>query len=288
MVEERGGAVNKNLATGEIELRVKSLRVLSEAEVPPFPIEENSKTKDEMGKWLTNASLEMMKNKPESCIQYTDSLLGKYQQELGGSIIYVLNLRAASLAYLGLYKEAGDLMKMCAQAVPDMINGYNKCMALTPFGAQQLSWEQPEVTLNTTFSEKGFLASAEINGNKNKLYFAPDQINSSISEADAGKLNMKIIEFEDHTTATGKKRMAIANELKLGNLLIKNVQFNLTEGNDIILGNSFLRLIPQFSIESQKLVLMQQVQSFTNAKQYPLLLINYTFCFRDPDDDTQK
>ena len=103
----------------------------------------------------------MMKNKPESCIQYTDSLLGKYQQELGGSIIYVLNLRAASLAYLGLYKEAGDLMKMCAQAVPDMINGYNKCMALTPFGAQQLSWEQPEVTLNTTFSEKGFLASAE-------------------------------------------------------------------------------------------------------------------------------
>ena len=99
---------------------------------------------------------------------------------------------------------------------------------------------------------------------------------------------MKIIEFEDHTTATGKKRMAIANELKLGNLLIKNVQFNLTEGNDIILGNSLLRLIPQFSIESQKLVLMQQVQSFTNAKQYPLLLINYTFCFRDPDDDTQK
>lgn len=48
VVEERGGAVNKNLATGEIELRVKSLRILSEAEVPPFPIEENSKTKDEI------------------------------------------------------------------------------------------------------------------------------------------------------------------------------------------------------------------------------------------------
>ena len=48
VVEERGGAVNKNLATGEIELRVKSLRVLSEAEVPPFPIEENCKTKDEI------------------------------------------------------------------------------------------------------------------------------------------------------------------------------------------------------------------------------------------------
>ncbi len=48
VVEQRGGAVNKNLATGEIELRVNVLRVLSESEVPPFPIEENSKTKDEI------------------------------------------------------------------------------------------------------------------------------------------------------------------------------------------------------------------------------------------------
>ena len=47
-VEARSGAVNTNLATGEIELRVKELRVLSEAETPPFPIEENSKTKEEL------------------------------------------------------------------------------------------------------------------------------------------------------------------------------------------------------------------------------------------------
>ena len=47
-VEARSGAVNENLATGEIEVRVKELRVLSEAETPPFPIEENSKTKEEL------------------------------------------------------------------------------------------------------------------------------------------------------------------------------------------------------------------------------------------------
>ncbi|MGO5542688.1 aspartate--tRNA ligase [Blautia sp. HCP3S3_H10_1] len=47
-VEKRGGAVNENLATGEIEIRAKSLRVLSEAEVPPFPVEENSKTKEDV------------------------------------------------------------------------------------------------------------------------------------------------------------------------------------------------------------------------------------------------
>lgn len=47
-VEARSGAVNENLATGSMEVRVKELRVLSEAETPPFPIEENSKTKDEI------------------------------------------------------------------------------------------------------------------------------------------------------------------------------------------------------------------------------------------------
>lgn len=48
IVEKRGGAVNEHLSTGELELRVNDLRVLSESEVPPFPIEENSKTKDEI------------------------------------------------------------------------------------------------------------------------------------------------------------------------------------------------------------------------------------------------
>ncbi len=45
---ERAGAVNKNLATGEIEVIAEQLRVLSESETPPFHIEENSKTKEEL------------------------------------------------------------------------------------------------------------------------------------------------------------------------------------------------------------------------------------------------
>ena len=47
-VEARSGAVNENLATGAIEVRANSLRILSESETPPFPIEENSKTKEEL------------------------------------------------------------------------------------------------------------------------------------------------------------------------------------------------------------------------------------------------
>ncbi|MDD2979343.1 MAG: aspartate--tRNA ligase [Hespellia sp.] len=47
-VVARSGAVNENMATGEIEVRAKELRILSESETPPFPIEENSKTKEEL------------------------------------------------------------------------------------------------------------------------------------------------------------------------------------------------------------------------------------------------
>ena len=47
-MEARSGAVNENLKTGKIEIRVDYLRILSESETPPFPIEENSKTKDEL------------------------------------------------------------------------------------------------------------------------------------------------------------------------------------------------------------------------------------------------
>ncbi len=47
-VEARSGAVNDNLATGNIEVRAKELRVLSEALTPPFPVEEGSKTKEEL------------------------------------------------------------------------------------------------------------------------------------------------------------------------------------------------------------------------------------------------
>ncbi|MCF0228988.1 MAG: aspartate--tRNA ligase [Parasporobacterium sp.] len=48
LVQKRGGAVNENLATGQIEIKVLELRILSESLTPPFPIEDGIQTKDEL------------------------------------------------------------------------------------------------------------------------------------------------------------------------------------------------------------------------------------------------
>lgn len=47
-IQKRTAAVNENLKTGDIELIAEDIRILSESETPPFPIEENSQTKDEL------------------------------------------------------------------------------------------------------------------------------------------------------------------------------------------------------------------------------------------------
>lgn len=47
-VEKRNGGINEGLLTGEIEIRATELRILSESETPPFPIEADSKTKEEL------------------------------------------------------------------------------------------------------------------------------------------------------------------------------------------------------------------------------------------------
>ncbi len=47
-LRKREGAVNPDLATGELEVMVSELRILSESETPPFPIDEDCNTKDEL------------------------------------------------------------------------------------------------------------------------------------------------------------------------------------------------------------------------------------------------
>lgn len=47
-VEKRTAAVNENLKTGDIEVIASDIRILSESETPPFPIEEHSQTKEDL------------------------------------------------------------------------------------------------------------------------------------------------------------------------------------------------------------------------------------------------
>ena len=57
IVQKRGGAINEKLKTGTMEIMATQLRILSESETPPFPIEENSQTKEEIR--LKNRTLDL-------------------------------------------------------------------------------------------------------------------------------------------------------------------------------------------------------------------------------------
>lgn len=241
------------------------------------------KTSDEMGRWLTRAYWGIVKNDYDCTIRYTDSLLNKYQQELGGGVLFVLNLRAASLAYLGYYKEAGELMNICVQAMPDMAGSYNKCVALEPFGAQQLDWKQEQVILNAVRDDSGFFIPARIGVKSCKLYFAPDKGVSTVSKAEAVKLGMQVIEFENPAARGGKEYMAIAPELTLGDLVIRNAQFEIRDEEGLVLGNNILRLLPQFTICNNRIELYRHPQQHKVTKEFPLLLSNYVFCFRESE-----
>ncbi len=47
-VERRSGAVNETLKTGELEIKVTQLRILSESQTPPFPIDADITVKDDL------------------------------------------------------------------------------------------------------------------------------------------------------------------------------------------------------------------------------------------------
>ena len=47
-VQKRSAAVNENLKTGDIEIKVHTLRILSESDTPPFPIDADQTVKDEL------------------------------------------------------------------------------------------------------------------------------------------------------------------------------------------------------------------------------------------------
>lgn len=47
-VQKRSAAINENLKTGDIEIKVTELRILSESKTPPFPVDAEQTVKDEL------------------------------------------------------------------------------------------------------------------------------------------------------------------------------------------------------------------------------------------------
>ena len=152
-VENRGGAVNENLATGAIELRAESLRILAESDVPPFPIEENSKTKDEIYLDLRRPDLQrniMLKSKvaqltrkfftEEGFLEIETPMLGKSTPE--GARDYLVPSRIHPGSFYGL-PQSPQLYKQLL-----MCSGYDRYIQIARcFRDEDLRADrQPEFT----------------------------------------------------------------------------------------------------------------------------------------------
>lgn len=237
-------------------------------------------TSDEMGRYLIGTYLGYAQNQPEECFQFTDSLLSKCQQQLGNSFINIVNLRAVALALMGNFTAAIELLQQCVQAAPHLQGIINKCQALQNAGEQRIEWQAPVTTLPAKPVDGGLLLSAIINQQKSPLHFIPEKTQCQISSQDAARYQMRIVEYEEDSIQ-GKKKIAIADNITLGKMNARNVQFEIDETvNGIYLGNNFLRLIPQYTLEKQRVTFSSQ--STPPAKDttvYPLLMVNYILCY---------
>lgn len=232
----------------------------------------------EMDNWILRTYLGITKNHPEECIAYTDSLLTKYEKELGPSILPIISARAAAFAYLGDFSAAIPLFNVCLPSMPDLRESTNKATALESVGKESFDWSTPTTSIPAKADNNGWSIAVQINRMPSTVYVNLAKEESEISPQEASNYHMKIVEYKADSLHT--KKIAIADEVTLGGVTARNLRFRVNENvQGISLGNNTLRQIPQFSISKKRITLYQEPVSIKNTAKYPLLLINYKWCY---------
>lgn len=243
-----------------------------------------AKRTDEMGRWLMHAYMSFMKNRPQQCVHYIDSLFMTYAKQLETSTVYLKNLRAAANVFIGNYAPAIQDMKDCVR-IDAAFNGMlNKCVALQNCEKSLAQWNKRKCRLSTDMDDKGIRVKGKINKTKSDIYFAPDKTESLISPSEAAKRKMKIITYKEDSTRT--KQIAVA-DIELGGMRIRNAIFSIDEKADgIYLGNSTLRLIPQYTIEPKSLTLYSDSETAQEGgSRHSLFIVNYLLYYYRMDED---
>ena len=243
-----------------------------------------AKRTDEMGRWLMHACMSFMKNRPQQCVRYIDSLFTTYAKQLETSTVYLKNLRAAANVFIGNYAPAIQDMKDCTR-IDAAFNGMlNKCVALQTCEKSLAQWNKRKCRLSTDMDDKGIRVKGKINKTKSDIYFAPDKTESLISPSEAAKRKMKIITYKEDSTRT--KQIAVA-DIELGGMRIRNAIFSIDEKADgIYLGNPTLRLIPQYTIEPKSLTLYSDSETAQEGgSRHSLFMVNYLLYYYRMDED---
>ena len=140
IVQKRGGAVNEKLATGTMELCATDLRILSESQTPPFPVEENSQTKRNLMVKSRVAQLSREFMAKEGFLEIETPMLGKSTPE--GARDYLVPSRIYPGSFFAL-PQSPQLYKQLL-----MVAGYDRYFQLARcFRDEDLRADrQPEFT----------------------------------------------------------------------------------------------------------------------------------------------
>lgn len=241
---------------------------------------------NEMEDWLVQAYMGLLKNNPGKTVKYTEMLLDKYQDDMGGGITSVLRLKARAEEYLGNYAAAATLYRICTNYSPGLCGSYERCMALSWLDNNDVLIRKGKMKLKIKPDEDGSLHVEMKTGHvrsRARMSFA--EPHSVISHTEAEALGMKILTVEHES---GELRtVAVAGQIAIDDMIVHGVLFDVVEDDSgIVIGNNVLSRIPYITLSKSAVTFsIDRPEMKKGYEGTPLLLVGGVMCIVGDDGE---
>ena len=227
---------------------------------------------------FTKAMLSHFFNRPADAVSAIDSLLTSHQRRLSSSIFSMISLRSSNMMKLGKYAGNADFMeRVCEQLgrqgqYPQLASFRSDARNSRSLSRYEMSeWKRPDadvvvpMTIKSVGEEgKQITIPLSLNGHDYNAVFDTGAGVNVVSPEIAESCQMEM--FGDTMIVTGTREtkgvMALAHELTIGNLHLKNVPFyvvDMSTGNlaadrwmgqlAIVIGEDILNILNEVRLD---------------------------------------
>jgi predicted aspartyl protease len=229
-------------------------------------------------KLMSKALVAYYFNRPQEMYDATDQLIKEHQAELGlGNVSSMIQMQATALNCMDRNREAAVLIeKFCSQIAGKVDSTTYKSVsalgkkfrALSAYKVNQWKGPKKDVTLkmadDTAKARLGIYLQGAVNGTKMPLFFDTGAGTNVVSPEVAEKTGMTMLDCPVVAEGINTKdaKMAIAREIQIGGISIRNVLFfvlDMTTGNekangylknfDVIMGRPIMNLLGEMTLD---------------------------------------